>query len=115
MPDPYAPTTNVGERLRHRRPVRRYFTLAAMLLPIAVLTSIPGITLLNQEYGWYPTQSGIYDIEINGSSISNASAIRYSIGVALSLLTAGMLLSVITIRNWFGNKKMHRTTKASSP
>ena len=104
MPAPYTPTANVSEPLPHRRAVRRYFILTVLLLAIAVLMSIPGITLLNQEYGWFPTQSEISDIQINGYSVSNSSVIQYSIGLALVLLMTAILFCGIAIRNWNTNK-----------
>lgn len=114
MPDPYTPSASVSEPIPVRRAVRRYVALAATLLPIAVTTLIPGITLLNQEYGWYATQSGFYDIEINGREISNAAAIRYSVGLALILLIAAILCCAIATRNGCANRRMLRLIDSST-
>jgi len=81
---------------------------------MAVPTSIPGLALLNQEYGWYASQSGIYDIEINGRSISNAAAIRYSVGLALTLVLTAILLCAIATRNWYANRRMLRSINSSA-
>jgi hypothetical protein len=114
MLDPYTPTATESQPLIRRRAVRRYFALTAILLPIAASASFPGVTLLNQEYGWYPAQSGIYDIEVNGRSVSNASVIRFSIGITLALLLTAILLVVIAIRNWLANtRKLDPANSAS--
>lgn len=86
--------------------MKRYLVLMALLLAISGIMSIPGVTLLNQEYRWYPTQSGIHGIEINGRPISNSSVIRYSICFALALSITAMICFGIAVRNWRANKSM---------
>ena len=105
MSDPYTPSASGSELLAGRRAVWRFVAIAAILVPIAVTTLIPGIVLLNQEYGWYASPSGIYDIEINGRSISNAAAIRYSVGLALTLLLTAMMCCAIATRNRYANRR----------
>lgn len=105
MSDPYTPIASVNEPLPGRRPVYTYVAIAAILVPIAVTTLVPGIVLLNQEYGWYASQSGIYYIEINGRSISNTAAIQYSFGLALTLLLTAILCCAIATRNRYANTR----------
>ncbi|MFM7930587.1 MAG: hypothetical protein ACKO9Q_22995 [Pirellula sp.] len=112
MLDPYTPTTSAIESRIRRRAVWRYIALTSILLPIAAATSIPGITLLNQEYGWYPNESTIYEIEINGSPVSNESVIQYSIVITLTLLFTAILFSGIAIWNWLANKRTIEPTNA---
>ena len=104
----------MGESLTRRRAVRRFLGLAAFLGLITAVASIPGIILLNQEYGWLPVRSGIFDIEVNGRSVSNTTVIRYSIGASLMLLVATGLLFVRALRNWRFNGRLKKSTAAST-
>jgi hypothetical protein len=76
-----------------------YFGMSVILATFALVAAIPGLALLNQEYGWFPTQSGIYGIEVNGQSISNASAIRYSLGIAITFALSSIVFCVLAYRN----------------
>ena len=105
MLDPYTPTASENRPQVRRRAVRRYLVLTAMLLLVAFVAFVPGVTLMNQQYGWYPAQSGVYGIEINGRSVSNASVIRYSIGIALAVLLGATLFAVVATRNWLANTR----------
>jgi len=85
-----------------------------MLVPFAAMTSIPGITLLNQEYGWYATQSGIFDIEIDGRSISNSTIIRYSVGLTLTLVFIAIMCCAIATRNRYANGRTLRSNDSTT-
>ena len=105
MSNPYEPS-NSGRHMRPtRRAVRRYLLGSAAVFVFAITVGIPGFTLLNQEYGWRPTQSGIYDIEVNGQPISNSAAIRYSMGSCVASVIVATLLCGKSFLNWRENRR----------
>jgi hypothetical protein len=66
--------------------------------------AIPGLQLLNQEWGLIPTRSGIYDVEINGRPVSNETAIRYFVGTGLAFWFVALLFGAKFFLNWRHNR-----------
>ena len=94
MANPYEPSDfPIAAAATNRRAVRRYWIGSAALLLVGLTVALPGLLLLNQELGWIPTQTGIFGIEFNGQPVSNATAIRYSIGLGLALWAAALMLA----------------------
>ncbi len=70
-----------------------------LLLMLGFTVAFPGLQLLNQEWGWIPTQTGIYDIELNGHPISNESAIRFFVGTGPAFWFLALLCDVKSLAN----------------
>lgn len=92
MVNPYEPSDfPIAVVATNRRAVRRYWIISAALFIVGITVALPGLQLLNQELGWISTQTGIFGIEFNGKPISNATAIRYSIGLGLALWAVALI------------------------
>lgn len=102
--NPYEPPITTQRGFATIRAVRRYLLGSATLLVFAITVGMAGLQLLNQEHDWIPTQSAIYDIEIFGQPVSNATAIRYSIGASVAFYTVGVLLGLMALYNWRHNR-----------
>ncbi|MEM6473705.1 MAG: hypothetical protein AAF802_29370, partial [Planctomycetota bacterium] len=92
-----------------RRSVTRYLFAASLLLLMAFLVGMPGVFLLNQQYGWIPLPTEVYDIEMSGHSVSIGSVMRVLIGMGVILGTSVPFLLAIGIRNWLRNRRLVRT------
>jgi len=105
MANPYKPSDfPIAAVATNRLAVRRYWIGSVALLVLGITVALSGLQLLNQELGWIPTQTGIFDIEVNGQSISNATAIRYSIGLGLAMWAAALMLAALATRNLRHNR-----------
>lgn len=110
MKNPYRPAEADLKALPSRLPVKRYVLVSTLLCLAATGCAIPGIYLLNQEYGWVPTRSGISGIEINGVAVSNGTVIRYSIGISIAGFVVALLVLAKCARNLQSN---HHVTAGS--
>jgi len=106
MVNPYQSTNTQSGKSNSRRAVRRYAISAALLFPFAFVIGFPGFTLLNQEYDWLPTQSGIHDIQFNGQSVADATVIAFSTSICLVATAISILLLVVAFRNWQANRRL---------
>jgi len=106
MTNPYEATAAISSHRVRRRAVRRYLVLCSFLCLVAILIALPGLTLLNQEWQLIPTRSSIYDVEINGQSVSNETAIRYTLGSGLALAIVGLVLAGMSFFNYQHNRKI---------
>ena len=105
MANPYKPSDfPIAAVATNRRAVRRHWIGTAALLVLGITVALPGLQLLNQELGWIPTQTGIFYIEVNGQPVSNATAIRYSIGLGTALWAAALMLAALATRNLRHNR-----------
>lgn len=68
--------------------------------------AIPGIVLLNQQYEWYPVNTYLYEFEIGGQSVAPESVARGLVTISVALLSIGILLCLIALRNFQFNKKL---------
>lgn len=105
MVNPYE-ATNADSSRQSPRAVRRYLTLCSLLLTVALMVAYPGLELLNQEWQIISTRTTTYDVEINGESVSNATAILYTVGTGLVLLLVGLVLGARSFINWRHNRKI---------
>ncbi len=108
MENPYQATNVRRGKSNSRFAVMRYAFAAAMLLPTSVVVGLPALVLLNQEYGWLPTQSGIYEISFNGRTIANASVIWGSTAICIATAATAIFLSAVAFRNWQANCRLSR-------
>ncbi|MEM9369197.1 MAG: hypothetical protein AAGD07_24710 [Planctomycetota bacterium] len=113
MENPYQATSNANRSVAGRKCVRRYVSLGLLFGCLAGCVSLPGLRLLGQEQGWYPTNTYISGIELNGHPVSNVTFIRYSLGIASVLFIASVLLFGLALRNSTGNRRLARTEQAT--
>ena len=106
MVNPYQATTNTESHAFGRRAVRRYLVLSSLLISTAILVAYPGLELLNQKWQLFPTQTGIFDVEINGHPVSNETAIRYTVGTGILMSLIGFILLALSFANWQRNRKI---------
>ncbi|MEM6689431.1 MAG: hypothetical protein AAF664_08400 [Planctomycetota bacterium] len=113
MHEPYTPATNISNPVTPRA-VWRYLTFALILLLFAISTFVPAVSLMNQNYGWSPSRSVIYDTEINGQSVSIGEAIRYVSYTASFFLAAAAFCALIALRNWRANRTARQSVSSDS-
>ena len=95
--NPYSPPPKVGKSSVGSRIIHwLLLAFAIMLILVSLLTAWDTLELANQEYlHLWSSRRIIYDIEINGSPISNADAIW--LGVKTVLVQWGVAAALIVL------------------
>ena len=104
--NPYSPPNTPAKSSGRFRIVRWALLCVAILLIIVSLpTAWHTLELANQEYlHLWNSRSVIHDIEINGSPVSMATAIRH--GVTAVLVQWSLAAVLILARGFFGRSKV---------
>ncbi len=91
------------------RSVLIYVVASTVVILIAVSLAFPGLVLLNQEYGWFPTNARIYNIDIVGKSVPLEVAMRDSLLVGTAVGLTGLILALRGIVNWRWNSRVSKS------
>jgi hypothetical protein len=102
--NPYEATVSSSSHVPQRRALLPYAVTSALLLLVGFTIAIPGLLLLNQEWDLIPTRTEIFDVEMNGQSVSNAAAIRYFLGAGGALWCIATMLLAKSYLNWRHNR-----------
>lgn len=104
MANPYEATNANTSHPPRRRVLWPSMIACTLLLFVGFGIALPGLQLLNQELGLIPTRTEIFDVEINGQPVSNATATRYFVGVGCIPWGIAIVLSFKLILNWRHNR-----------
>lgn len=110
MVNPYKAATAVPSAVIRLRAVRPCIVAVPILFSIGLIIAMPGLRLLNQAWELVPTQVQVYDIEINGRPVSNATAICFFIGIGFAFLLAAVALGARGFSNWRYNRRVLRSS-----